>query len=346
MQILHNSGPSLLVGIPTLGRPVPLDWALSFKSQAPPINYNTVFHIISGRAIDYARNEMVKVALDKGCKYIFFLGDDVVPPNHALRQLIYRLDNDIDKSIGAVGGVYCTKSDPSNPLVFRGNGAGSYWDWKIGEFFEVTGLGMDCTLIRTDVFKEMKEPYFKTVSEDNFLDGINQAEEWTEDLYFFKKLQEETKYKIFCDAFVICDHWDIGAGRKYGLPADSLPMRQKLVVKDKKALVLGGPITLVDAAAFDITTFGVNGDSDYRGEPHSLPFGPAEFDWVVAADQDVVDRSVVVELCRVAKSKVTISYKEYIDFNLLSKYYSEIIQGVAVIPESRSIEITKTVENS
>ena len=44
-QKLH-SGPGLVVGLPTLGRPVTLDWALAFKSLNPPINFNSLFQIL------------------------------------------------------------------------------------------------------------------------------------------------------------------------------------------------------------------------------------------------------------------------------------------------------------
>src|ERR1044071_3472269 len=135
MNFKVRSGPGLMIGIPTLGRPVPLSWAMSWRSLSPPINYNMNVMIVNGRAVDAARNEIALAALEKGSKYIFFLGDDVVVPNHTLRQLIYRLEH--NPEIGVVGGVYCSKSEPAFPLVFRGNGNGSYWDWRIGEFFEV-----------------------------------------------------------------------------------------------------------------------------------------------------------------------------------------------------------------
>ncbi len=301
-MVNHNSGPSLLIGIPTLGRPVPLNWALNFKSLTPPINYNTVFQIIFGNAIDTARNEMCKIAIEKNCKYIFFLGDDVVPPNHTLRQLIYRMD--IDPSIDVVGGVYCVKADPAFPLVFRGLGNGSYWDWKIGEFFQVTGLGMDCTLIRVDSLKKMPYPWFKTVQDDQFLDAKNNAESWTEDLYFFNQL-EQAKGKVFCDGAVICEHWDVFENKKYGLPLDSPPMRQMITQKKKKCLVVGQEIVNV-GSAFDVVTFGQEG-SDYRGQLGSLPFASDTFDKIVIVDTPLSFEMFLDEWFRILKSKGVLS---------------------------------------
>jgi hypothetical protein len=291
IKIPHNSGPGIVVGIPTLGRPVNLKWAMALKSMTPPINYNCVFQITEGKAIDVARNEMAKYAIEAGAKYLFFLGDDVVCPGYTLRQLIFRMEQ--DPEVGVVGGVYCAKCDPPAPLVFRGNGVGSYWDWKIGEYFEVTGLGMDCTLIRTACLADLADPFFKTIETDQFLDGINNAESWTEDLYFFNKLAE-TPWKVMCDSFVMCEHFDIYTGRTYTLPVDSLPMRRKVARKEKKLLLLGKvDYDKVESEKYDITTAGPEDGFDYRVSYDSLPFDAGQFDLVLHdgnADEKEIER--------------------------------------------------------
>lgn len=322
-QVQHNSGPSLLIGIPTLGRPVPLNWALSFKSLNPPINYNTIFQIINGAPVDQARNEMCKIAIEKGCKYIFFLGDDVVVPNHTLQQLIYRMD--CDSSIDVVGGVYCVKSEPAFPLVFRGFGNGSYWDWKIGEFFEVTGLGMDCTLIRVESLKRLEIPYFKTVQSDQYLDAVNSAESWTEDLFFFNKL----KGKVFCDGSVICEHWDVYGNKKYGLPLDSPPMRQ-MVTKKKKRCLIVGPYKIIDPS-FDFVTFGEEG-SNYRGQMGQLPFERASFNKLVIANTPICFEEYVGEWMRVLKpfGHMTLVFPSpWINLDTVTEWFNKRLIGKA-----------------
>lgn len=276
-------GPGLLIGIPTLGRPVPLEWAMNFKAINPPINYNTNHLIIYGKPVAEARNEIAQQALALGCKYVFFLGDDVVPQSlNTLKQLIFRMEQ--DPELGVVGGVYCSKCEPSAPLVFVENGRGSYWDWKVGEYFGCTGLGMDCTLIRTEVFRELKSDWFKTVDQDEFADGTNQADQWTEDLYFCKRVLDETKYTIYCDGSLLCNHWDISANKVYNLPTNSLPMRRQVVEKTKRGLNVGcGYADLSDTYA-DTEIVRVDIDPacnpDYRCDISCLPFATAEFDLV------------------------------------------------------------------
>jgi hypothetical protein len=296
-----NSGPGLVIGLPTLGRPVPLDWAMAFKSMNPPINYNSTIHLVKGKPVADAREEIAENAVKIGAKYLFFVGDDVVCPGHTLRQLIYRMEN--NDSIGCVGGVYCAKCDPCFPLVFRGNGRGAYWDWKIGEFFEVTGLGMDCTLIRVEILSKMSRPWFKTVDEEGFLDGVNKCESWTEDLYFYKKMKDETQFSIYCDASVICEHWDIYNEKSYSLPLDSLPRRQLVVDAQKKKCLLVGYESLPENTSDEEFTFVAVSDSDrkcdYRVDYSALPFDHKTFHKVIVGPTVNLRSIDVAELQRV-----------------------------------------------
>lgn len=337
-QLLH-SGPGLVIGIPTLGRPVPMDWALALKSMNTPINFNVSFHLIKGESVDVARNQIAQFALDRDAKYLFFLGDDVVCPGHTLRQLIYRMEQ--DTSLGCIGGVYCNKSDPPAPLVFRGNGSGSYWDWKVGEFFEVSGLGLDCNLIRVDLLKQLKDNWFKTVDEDSYVDGKNAAESWTEDLYFYKRVAEETKYKIFCDASIICEHWDVYGNKAYTLPADSLPLRRKVSLKDKKCLILGEPLPIRDEERdeFDVTTAGPSEQADYRTALSCLPFGSDTFDWVLVNDPLFnTDISEYLRILRI-RGKVTIQLNPLVSIDaFISRIANEFID---ITRNGPFIEVTK-----
>lgn len=327
MKKLLHSGPGLVIGLPTLGRPVPLDWAFAFKSLNAPINYNCIFQIVKGQEIGKARQQIAEFAIEKEAKYLFFLGDDVVVPPHTLKQLIYRLDQ--DESIAVVGGVYCTKCDPSNPLVFRGNGQGCYWDWKIGEFFEVSGMGMDCTLIRVSALADVEKPFFETIDKDNYLDGKAQAEQWTEDLYFFDKLGK-TKWKSYIDASVICEHWDVYGNRKYGLPSDSLPNRQMGVSKDKKLLLLGDKdIQVHEREQFHVVRAGSREDSDYRIQRDNLPFAENEFDWTIVTEPGF--QLEVSEWLRVTKTKLSILYDPLFNRDMLiSAIPNSMINGTFI----------------
>lgn len=328
--VKHNAGPNLMFAIPTLGRPVPLQWALNFKSLNPPINFNCDFNIAFGAEIGLSRQNLAETAIARGCKYLFFLGDDVVPPPHALRQLIYRLEH--NPEVDVVGGIYSTKADPSEPLVFQGNGNGPYWEWKIGEFFECTGLGMDCTLIRTSVFAKLgPKPWFKTVDIDRHVDGLASVEQWTEDLFFCEKVTSAGR-KIYADAAIICEHWDVFNNKPYRIPANSFPMRQKGIIKDKTALIIGEPIKLSDES-FDVTYASLRNDpsSDYRVDIKNLPFDTEQFDFVVCTNPFLDVESILEELIRVSKKdgKVAVLIHHLLDREKITKigFWSGKIDG-------------------
>ena len=340
IQKLHH-GPGIVIGLPTLGRPVSLDWALAFKSLNPPINFNCIFQIVQNQEVGAARQAIAEFALEKDAKFLFFLGDDVVIPPHTLRNLIFRLEQ--DETIAAVGGVYCAKATPTFPLVFRGNGQGSYWDWKIGEFFECSGLGMDCTLIRVSALAGLSKPWFKTVDKDSFLDGKNEAEVWTEDLYFFNKLAEEKPdLKVYCDGGVICDHIDVYGDKKYTLPPTSLPMRQKGVVKDKKCLIIGPPLTLQDES-FDVTTYGDYEGADYRGQVQQMPFETGEFDFCIVQGISINFPTYFHEILRVVTSggKISILPGEFMDYQKVQDWISKNFQLTAIKLDGNYIELIK-----
>lgn len=276
-------GTGLVIGIPTLGRPLCLEWAMALKGLNPPINYNTVFSIIRGRPVDEARERIAEEAVRIGATYLLFIGDDTILPAHALRQFIFRMEN--NPNLGVVGGVYCSKSDPPAPLVFRENGKGSYWDWKIGEFFEVSGLGMDATMIRVAALKDMPKPWFKTIDTDSFLEGKNAAEMWTEDLYFFNNLKTNApQWQVYCEGGVICEHWEHSTNRFYSLPNGSLPTR---VISVDEATLRGldigcGPskISLPGCGQIIRVDIDERWEPDYRCDVRHLPFGDGEFDVV------------------------------------------------------------------
>lgn len=183
----HQTG--LMIAVPLTGRALPPYWSWAFLNLHPPMNYAVRYltnfdatHKVMAGPVDDIRNWYVAQAIEQKCKYLFFLDEDVTVPGHALRQLIFQMEHHPEAAV--IAGIYCHKAEPPMPMVFRGNGAGPYWDWKVGEFFEISGCGMGATLLRVEAFKGLEPPYFKTVDDTSpFLDGKNAAEVWTEDLY-------------------------------------------------------------------------------------------------------------------------------------------------------------------
>jgi predicted O-methyltransferase YrrM len=218
----YNTTIGLVIAIPFVGRPVSPEWALSLAAQNYPLNLSRSFCAIGGVSTDIARNKAVEYALEKKANYIWFLDDDVQTPYFAVRQLIYTIEQ---SDAMVAGGIYFSKSNPSEPLVYRGRGQGAFWKWKTNDIFEVDGLGGGCLLIKTELFKHLEKPYFKTV-DDFITEGNNTQNAGTEDIYFCNKVRD-AGFKIVADAHVMCTHWDIKTMTPYAIPKDSYPMQKE-----------------------------------------------------------------------------------------------------------------------
>ena len=269
----------LTIAVPHTGRYLPAQFTWAFANLHPPMNYNTRYVNTYKMPVDTARNLMAEQAVQHKSKYLLFIDEDVILPPHALRQLIFTAEHRPDA--GAIAGIYCHKAKPPMPMVFRGNGGGPYWDWKLGEVFEITGSGMGCTLIRVEVFMNIEKPWFKSVDDmSSFLDGVNFGQLWTEDLYFYKKLTD-AGYKAYADSNVLCDHWDLDNNIGIGLPINSKPM-QGVKTKGKKIVDLGAGEFPYETDEGTVTTVDIREEvhPDYRCDLRQLPFAAKEFDIV------------------------------------------------------------------
>lgn len=306
----YPGGIGLMIGIPYDGKPVPLEYAYHLQNLHPPMNFDVRHLVVKGKPVDVARNEIALAAQQQGIKYLFFNDTDVTVPGHCLRQLIFHLEHWPDFAV--VGAIYCHKSPPQMPMVFRGNGIGPFWDWKMGEVFEVTGIGMGATLIRVAALKDVRQPWFKTVDDCTPMENaIPMASMWTEDLWFCKGVTDavisgrnecktcqkprelckceggfvEKHWRIMADGGLLCDHWDNARGIAYSLPKGSKPyQRTTLPVNQKKIVDLGcgaeedsyhtdeGTVVRVDIRE-DVKP-------DYRMDLRKLSFADEAFDIV------------------------------------------------------------------
>ena len=211
----------LIIAIPFGGRPVTPGWAIALAAQNFPLNLSHSFHLVMEKSADVAREMAVDTAIEKKTNYILFLDDDVQLPLTGIRQLIYTLEQAPD-DVMAVTGIYTSKFNPPEPLVYRGVGRGAFWKWKAGDVFEVDGAGLGCMLVKTEVFSKIDKPYFK-ITDDPTRKGEVISNAGTEDIYFCSKLRS-AGYKILADSKVMCIHWDVRSMTGYQLNTDSYPM--------------------------------------------------------------------------------------------------------------------------
>lgn len=209
--------PLIAFAIPTWGK-VSITWAQAYRHISGPLGSNMVElpHVV-GKPIGEARNELMAGAFANNCDFIFFLGDDVLPPSDSLIRLLQRMwDN---PNLQMVTGVYWTKQWPTQPYIWRGMQRGPYTDWKHGEFFEIDFAGCDCLLIRlTPELKALGPEWFSTTWVwENESEQISLLA--TEDFYFYTRARQ-VGLKLWCDTQVQCIHEDRGSGMQFGLTTE------------------------------------------------------------------------------------------------------------------------------
>lgn len=201
----------LLVGLPFCDRLVMPEWAVALRQLVVPMNSTFGFVPIRGLPIDEARNLLAKTAIEHQSKYLFFIDDDTAPPQNALTRLIATLDSKPEAMVAA--GIYFSREKSPQPLVFKQEGGGPSWDWAYGEVFECSSIATGCMLVKTEIFKKLEEPWFKTDPSQNL----------TDDIYFCRKVRE-AGFKIFADGGVIPIHWDANARKSYVMSQTDPPV--------------------------------------------------------------------------------------------------------------------------
>lgn len=233
---------STIKGVKRLA-PITPEWHRGRSALLPPVGNNIAEIYVDGTSVANARNTAAQEAVESKMKYLFFIDYDTIPPADALCRLVYHLENNPEYDIAS--GLYCTKSSPPWPLLWREWGNGVSWDFTLGEVLmeKVVGVPMGCTVIRVSLFERLshseENPWFKTTVGPKVLaDGAKVPESGTEDLWLCQRLEKELHGKILMDTGVVCEHINNNSGMRYGLPDDCLPKRRAAEnVKDRNIVL-------------------------------------------------------------------------------------------------------------
>lgn len=184
---------SVLIAVPTFESISPECFKAIYSLKGDDIS----FDFVKGYDCAKARNEIVKKAL-KGFDYVLMIDSDVIVPRDTLH---FMLENPADVCFG----VYPRKNTKAGETELFKDGT---FDFKNRYTFEelnketvnrihVKGGGFGCTLIKTEVFKNIDYPWFEFHSyEDSaFL---------SEDLSFCMKAA--FRYHLVADLRVRCGH--------------------------------------------------------------------------------------------------------------------------------------------
>lgn len=177
--------------------------------------HEVLFDFVRGYDCATARNNIAQLAIDLGTDFVLMVDNDVVLPRDALVNL---LDDPQDVCIGCYA-----HRDADN--IYRGKTCvyhlydeygKAYFNYTLESVYtanelkslrdngnykiEIHGGGMGCALIRTDVFRRMRYPWYDWVNYADSARGI-----LSEDLYFCEGCHKNN-IPIFADTRVSCGH--------------------------------------------------------------------------------------------------------------------------------------------
>lgn len=212
---------------PTLGE-VSIHWHSDVQRLMWPLNCGRAFFYTVGKPVAEARNECVFRAMEwnkqhdsREITHLFWVDDDVFVPEGALIAL-HNHRRDI------ASGVYFTRCEPGEALIFSGRGCGTV-PFIPDQIMEVWGHGMGLTLITMAVYQRMLDEglpkdqfgmpeWYKTENEYKLDPKIGMA--WhggTEDLYFLDKT-DKLGYRPLVDCTSNCFGWHYCRKAKMGYP--------------------------------------------------------------------------------------------------------------------------------
>lgn len=183
----------ILIAVPTYENISPECFRAIYNLQGNDLT----FDYVRGYDCAKARNDIARRALKGGFEYVFMIDSDIIIPPDSLSNM---LDTPADVCFG----VYPRKTAPGETELFKTGTLDFENRYTMAELdeietdkFIVKGGGFGCALIRTDVFRNLKYPWFRFVSYENnvFL---------SEDLYFC--MNAEVDYQLMADKRVRCGH--------------------------------------------------------------------------------------------------------------------------------------------
>jgi hypothetical protein len=134
-----------------------MEWVLGRYGQIIPTNWSNIDlaqFMFSYVPIDYqladAQNLMCKHVIENDAEWVLFLEHDNVLERDAFIKINqYMLKGDIP----IVSGLYFTKSNPPEPILYRGRGNSYFNKWKIGDKVWVDGIPFGFQLCHASIIR-------------------------------------------------------------------------------------------------------------------------------------------------------------------------------------------------
>jgi hypothetical protein len=157
---INNGGWNnrILIATPTTGT-VRMEWVMARYGQIIPTNWSHVdllqwinSYVPSQYLLPDAENLIAKVVVEGDYEWLLSIEEDnILPPDAFVRINQYMRE----AKVPIVSGLYFTKSEPPEPVLYKGRGNGSFQDFKMGDKIWVDGIPFGFTLIHGSIIKAM-----------------------------------------------------------------------------------------------------------------------------------------------------------------------------------------------
>lgn len=184
--------------------------------------YRTEFTATHGLQVDEARNELATNAVKMGSEFLLFVDNDIILPENGLVKMLEVMEEDEDHEIGAITGDYLLKGKIPHSAFLQLDDRGLVTELNriknLPERVDSNWLvGLGCCLIRTEVFRQMRYPWFSCYSTSLGAKGVGEDEQGgiNEDAHF-SELMFENGYRIRILRDIGCIHVDFDNKKMYG----------------------------------------------------------------------------------------------------------------------------------
>lgn len=200
---------------------VPIQFVLAHMNWTPPLNVSIAYMVKMNMLSSHARQVMTMEAIRAGAEYIFYVDDDTLIPPLGL----YTLYNFMEQNphAGAVSGVYTTRENPNEPLIYKEHGAGCAWDFEMGPGANpepIFGAGAGCLLARVSAIKAVMEanPGVPVWADEKDMPSADKRSVmWGHDIRFCRLLNLQG-FPVYVDGRILCGHHDIRTNTTYNVP--------------------------------------------------------------------------------------------------------------------------------
>lgn len=205
---------------------IPAHFMLAHMNWVPPLNVSMGYMVKMNMLSSHARQIMTMEAIRHNAEYIFYVDDDTLVPPLGL----YTLYNWMERNphAGAITGVYTTRVNPPEPLIYKAHGEGCSWDFELGEGAKpepIFGAGAGCLLARVSAIKSWMDanpgvPIWTDERDVRDESNGNNGVVWGHDVRFCRMLNLHGA-PVYVHGQVLCDHYDIESSTIYSVPEDA-----------------------------------------------------------------------------------------------------------------------------